>query len=43
MDRFELGIAPKCLGYSLVFVLKDWWERFEEVSCRTALSLSDKF
>jgi len=31
--RFELGIAPKCLGYALVFVLKDWWKRFKEMSC----------
>jgi hypothetical protein len=30
--RFELGIAPKRLGYALVFVVENWWKRSKQVS-----------
>jgi hypothetical protein len=32
--RFELGIAPKRLGYALVLVVEDRWKRIKQVSCK---------
>jgi len=31
--RFELGIAPKRLGYALVLVVEDRRKRTQKVSC----------
>ena len=30
--RFEVGIAPKRLGYALVFVVENRWKRSKQVS-----------
>lgn len=32
--RFEVGIAPKRLGYAFVLVVEDRWKRPEQVSCQ---------
>jgi hypothetical protein len=38
--RFELGVAPKRLGYALVLVVENRWKRSKQVSCQDWLSLN---
>jgi len=32
--RFEVGIAPKRLGYAFVLVVEDRWKRPKQMSCQ---------